>query len=238
MLRIPQMKTICALFSIVAALEPLAIGGTQDVWQAASPVEVDIDYDIPSNGRKSLLQKLPTMARVGKVLQDTCGLPCVTEWNNVKARTNLSEKDIESGKWAAKVGNMFESNIHSMKSLLAQTKTLSATQFSTSKPCDSPESCKIAELFSNKCSYARVGVLTTYNAFNVGTHVLGSITSVLCGCVHVGSKSKCPLENVPPICVFPYHVYKKAYSASSQLWEAAKGLAKTCQIQGDARVSS
>lgn len=232
------MKPFYALFSAATALEPLAVGGTQDVWQAATPVEVDIDYDIPTKAKKSLLQKTPAFERISKVLQESCGYPCLSEWSNIRARTNLSENDIRNGEWATKVGNMFESNIHSMKSLLAQTESLSETRYSSTEPCDSPSSCKIAELFSNKCSYARVGVLATYNAFNVGTHVLGSITSVLCGCVHVNGKSKCSLENVPPVCIFPYNVYKKAFSASSQLWEAAKGLTKTCLVQGDARISS
>ena len=232
------MKIICTILSAGMALEPLASVGTQNVWQASVPIEVDIDYDIPLANRKSLLQKRSSSDRIAKTLEASCGEPCLNEWNRIRSRVSLSESDLATGRWASKVASLLQSNLQSMKTLFAEITAYSSGNVSDGTPCSSPASCKIAELLADKCSYARVGVLATYNAFNVGTHVLGSVTSILCGCVHVANSSKCPLEKVPPVCVFPYNVYKKAFAASTQLWEAAKGLTKTCQVQGDARISS
>ena len=49
--------------------------GTQNVWQASVPIEVDIDYDIPIANRKSLLQKRSASDRIAKTLEASCGEP-------------------------------------------------------------------------------------------------------------------------------------------------------------------
>jgi hypothetical protein len=53
-------KLVCVsgLFSLVAAMEPLAPLGFQEVWQAGLPAEVHVNYDVPNSGMISELEAL------------------------------------------------------------------------------------------------------------------------------------------------------------------------------------
>ena len=88
--------------------------------------------------------------------------------------------------------------------------------------CGSDAFCGMQGLLANKCNYARVALQEAYGAVNVGAHVMGVLINTLCGCAHVYSQSMCVLAAVPPICVYPYSVYSKMFSASTQLWESVK----------------
>ena len=96
--------------------------------------------------------------------------------------------------------------------------------------CGTPAECELRELAVNKCTYGRAALQNTYNSLNVVAHVLGSLVSSLCGCVHVGHVSHCILQNVPPMCTFPYTVYSKVFAGSVQVWEAVKASTKSCMM--------
>ena len=96
--------------------------------------------------------------------------------------------------------------------------------------CGTPAECELRELSVNKCTYGRAALQNTYNSLNVVAHVLGSLVSSLCGCVHVEHVSHCVLQNVPPMCTFPYTVYSKAFAGSVQVWEAVKASTKSCMM--------
>ena len=121
---------------------------------------------------------------------------------------------------------------------------MSLTSKSTSKvlgfgtPCDSEASCALVQAFANKCNFGRMSLQQAYEGVNVAAHVLGVMTSVLCGCLYADTQAVCLLQGVPPVCVFPYMVYSKLFSASNELWEAVKGTTSSCQMHGDFRISS
>lgn len=96
--------------------------------------------------------------------------------------------------------------------------------------CGTPAECELRELAVNKCNYGRLALQNTYNSLNVVAHVLGSLVSTLCGCVHVEHVSHCILQNVPPMCTFPYTVYSKVFAGSVQVWEAVKASTKSCML--------
>ena len=96
--------------------------------------------------------------------------------------------------------------------------------------CGTPAECALRELATNKCNYGRVALQTTYNSLNVVAHVMGALVSSLCGCVHVQQVSHCILQNVPPMCTFPYTVYSKVFAGSVQVWEAVKASTKSCMV--------
>ena len=96
--------------------------------------------------------------------------------------------------------------------------------------CGTPAECELRELAVNKCTYGRAALQNTYNSLNVVAHVLGSLVSSLCGCVHVEHVSHCILQNVPPMCTFPYTVYSKVFAGSVQVWEAVKASSKACMM--------
>ena len=37
---------------------------------------------------------------------------------------------------------------------------------------------------------------------------------------------------IPPICIFPYNVYSKINTASTQIWEAVKSSTQVCMLHG------
>ena len=93
------MKIICTILSAGMALEPLAMVGTQNVWQASVPIEVDIDYDIPIANRKGLLQKRSASDRIAKTLEASCGEPCLKEWNSI-----VHESHYRRATWRLAIG--------------------------------------------------------------------------------------------------------------------------------------
>merc|ERR1712147_545942 len=90
-------------------------------------------------------------------------------------------------------------------------------EVSTGTACSTPAECELRELAVNKCTYGRAALQDTYNSLNVVAHVLGSLVSSLCGCIHVEHVSHCILQNVPPMCTFPYTVYSKVFAGSVQV---------------------
>ena len=112
-----------------------------------------------------------------------------------------------------------------------------------------PESRPIAEavaaayttaakaMAANKCNYARVALQGAYNELNIATHVLGTMVSSLCGCVHAGHVSTCALRTLPAVCAFPYTVYSRAFAGSVQVWEAVKAATKKCIIHRDPSIA-
>lgn len=105
-------------------------------------------------------------------------------------------------------------------------------------PCNSQTLCSIDGLLANKCSYMRKGMQLAYQGLNVVVHVMGVLTTVLCGCLFVFGEAKCILSAVPPICIRPYSVYSKAFSGSVQMWESVKSSTKTCILHGSPMISS
>merc|ERR1712151_452156 len=106
--------------------------------------------------------------------------------------------------------------------------------------CATPAACRLKTALANKCNYGREALQATYEGLNIAAHVMGVLISLLCGCtgVFVRGQAVCVLQNVPPVCVFPYNVYVKTFSGSTQLWEAVKGATKSCLVHGDAAVAS
>jgi hypothetical protein len=96
--------------------------------------------------------------------------------------------------------------------------------------CGTPAECELRALAVNKCTYGRAALQNAYNSLNVVAHVLASLVSSLCGCVHVEHVSHCILQNVPPMCTFPYTVYSKVFAGSVQAWEAMKASTKSCMM--------
>ena len=97
-------------------------------------------------------------------------------------------------------------------------------------PCATPAACAMKEREANRCNYARAALLSAYNDVNVLVHVLSTMVSTLCGCVHVQQVTHCALHQVPQACVFPYTVYSKAFAGSVQLWEAVKASTSRCSV--------
>jgi hypothetical protein len=56
--KMAKLVGISGLFSLVAAMEPLAPLGFQEVWQAGLPAEVHVNYDVPNAGLISELEAL------------------------------------------------------------------------------------------------------------------------------------------------------------------------------------
>ena len=104
--------------------------------------------------------------------------------------------------------------------------------------CATPAECELRELAVNKCTYGRAALQNTYNSLNVVAHVLGSLVSSLCGCVHVEHVSHCILQNVPSMCTFPYTVYSKVFAGSVQVWEAVKASTKSCMMHKGPAIQS
>lgn len=93
-------------------------------------------------------------------------------------------------------------------------------------------------MVANRCNYGRQALQTAYESFNVAVHTMGVAVSTLCGCTFVLDQAKCVMQNVPPVCIFPYNAYSRLFASSVQLWEAVKASTKTCLMHGDAAVSS
>ncbi|PFH31937.1 putative membrane protein [Besnoitia besnoiti] len=108
----------------------------------------------------------------------------------------------------------------------------------THVPCRDDASCKKLEHLVNTCNYARKGAMTASGMFNVITHVLNSVMSVLCGCLFVGPVHLCVLKNFPYTCKLPYPVYSSLFMATSQVWEAVKATTSICRVYGDPGFSS
>lgn len=175
----------------------------------------------------------------------TCGQACVNSFHNMVHE--LNSQDLNSSEaWLQGVTKMMEGVNTQAHLMLSSTQTRTSlvskshakTGVFGGTPCDSEASCTLVQAFANKCNYARISLQQSYEAVNVAAHVLGVMTSVLCGCVYGGTEAKCLLEGVPPTCVFPYMVYSRLFSASNELWEAVKGTTKACGVHGDARISS
>ncbi|KEP60912.1 UNVERIFIED_CONTAM: membrane protein, putative [Hammondia hammondi] len=105
-------------------------------------------------------------------------------------------------------------------------------------PCNSDSSCKRLEHLVNTCNYARKGAMVASGMFNVVTHVLNTVMSVLCGCLFVGPVHLCVLKNFPYTCKLPYPVYSSLFMATSQVWEAVKATTSLCRVYGDPGFSS
>lgn len=139
-----------------------------------------------------------------------------------------------------RVQSMYKQNLETTK--LAQSFVKSKAKFNlVDVPCGDATSCKLVEVIANKCDYARVGTLATYNAVNLAAHVFAVVMNVLCGCIHVGPISHCivPNTSLAPICEFPSQTYEAMMKASRQTWESGvKGTTKACNMIGDFRVAA
>merc|ERR1712032_335006 len=115
---------------------------------------------------------------------------------------------------------------------------LNMKMFMADTACNSQTMCSLKGLAANKCSYGRKGLSLAYQGLNIATQVLGTVVSLLCGCVYVQTFAFCMLQTIPFICLGPYQVYSKIYASSVQLWESVKGATKTCIIHGAPEISS
>lgn len=104
--------------------------------------------------------------------------------------------------------------------------------------CGSKTACLIKSMLANKCNYGRVGLQMAYKGVNIVVHIMGVLTSLLCGCLYVHRAAVCVLQVVPPVCTFPYSVYSKLFKVSQQLWESGKSVTNVCMVHGSALVSS
>lgn len=101
-------------------------------------------------------------------------------------------------------------------------------------PCFNDVSCKLVEVIGNKCNFGRVATLASYNAVNLATHVMSVVTSVLCGCFHVGPISRCVLDasQLPPVCGFFATGWGAMKSTSQSVWSAVKTATVNCRNIG------
>ncbi|AFZ80177.1 hypothetical protein BEWA_030300 [Theileria equi strain WA] len=67
----------------------------------------------------------------------------------------------------------------------------------TDTPCRTQAGCRRLEILINLCTYIRGGTQFAYDIFATMVHVLGSMLSVLCGCVFIGPVHICFLKNFP-----------------------------------------
>merc|ERR1712110_20265 len=103
--------------------------------------------------------------------------------------------------------------------------------------CAMSTTCKLRGMVANKCNYGRAGMNLVYQGINLAIHVLGIVITLLCGCLYIHTMATCVLQSVPPICVFPYNVYGKIWTASIQIWEGTKAITKMCMMHGSMTVS-
>ena len=181
------------------------------------------------------------IAEAEVTLAKECGNECVAVLRSVVNASGAGHKlDDSDGQHVLVLNSMSNQGLeriekaHALMQAVssgAETATGSNGQArSKDTACGTPAECELRELAVNKCTYGRAALQNAYNSLNVVTHVLGSLVSSLCGCVHVEHVSHCILQNAPPMCTFPYTVYSKAFAGSVQVWEAVKASTKSCMM--------
>ena len=181
-------------------------------------------------------------AEAEMILAQECGNECVAVLRSVVNASNAGPyMDGNVGKDVFVMKSMSDRGLEQMEKANGLIRAVSAGAESVmgsnvdhppskGTACASPAECELREIAVNKCTYGRVALQSTYNSLNVVAHVLGSLVSSLCGCVHVEHVSHCILQNVPPTCTFPYTVYSKVFAGSVQVWEAVKASTKSCMM--------
>jgi len=283
---------------------------SQPTWQAGQPIEVNVNFDVPSYGNVDLLEELrrassveyeleqrkmllKNQQSVGKLsslskdkhpisllevhsasdraelsldlpgdsfkkqiselqtsLAKNCGEHCVQVWNAVLASPAVQNASDTENMWATalvELANGVKEQAEESMELVAlfaggNQKSAGSESLGISVgqgvPCFGFASCKLKSLLANKCSFKRSALQSTYQALNVAVQILGTVTSLLCGCINVGPVATCVLGNVPAVCGFPYSAYSSAFSQSVSLWEAVKAATKSCMVHGEASISS
>lgn len=177
------------------------------------------------------------IAEAELTLARECGNECVAV---LRSFVNASVADYKGGQEAFVLSSVSKHSLEQMEEAHDLMQVVSAKVEAAAGPnsqkrskdtaCGTPAECEMRELAVNKCNYGRAALQKTYNSLNVVAHVLGSLVSTLCGCVHVEHVSHCVLQNVPPMCTFPYTVYSKVFAGSVQVWEAVKASTKSCMV--------
>ena len=177
------------------------------------------------------------LAEAEITLAKECGSECVAVLHSI---VNVSSAE-DGGKAELVMNAMSDKGLEQVERAHGLIQAVSVGTKAATRPdvsrllskgtaCGTPAECELRELALNKCTYGRAALQNTYNSLNVVAHVLGSLVSSLCGCVHVGHVSHCILQNVPPMCTFPYTVYSKVFAGSVQVWEAVKASTKSCMM--------
>ena len=128
-------------------------------------------------------------------LQAECGSECVSVWTKM-----FDSHGRMSSSWGEALTKMMQGQAKATSAQLMQVsdtgKQISSFMSMKHKlfgkatawnpvdtPCFDATSCKLMELLANRCDFARVSGMATYNAMNVGVHVLGIVMNVLCACL-------------------------------------------------------
>lgn len=190
-----------------------------------------------------------------KLMKD-CGKPCVDFFHQiVEASTKFDSRTGKvNNKWEdtlvslmqkeyTKVSDLYKDSLETSRlASFVQKRNKMKSRFNpVDSPCADEASCKAVEAVANKCNYARVGAIATYQSLNLAVHVFSVVINVLCGCVHAGNlpTSVCFLNGVAPVCNFPYPVFQGLFKASTQVWNTGvKETTKACNMIGDFRVAA
>lgn len=103
----------------------------------------------------------------------------------------------------------------------------------TDTPCKTEAGCRRLEMLINMCTYIRGGTQFAYDIFATMVHVLGSMLSVLCGCVFIGPIHVCFLKNFPYTCRIPYPVFTSLFQGTTSVWQLVKTTTSICRIYAD-----
>jgi len=107
-----------------------------------------------------------------------------------------------------------------------------------SVPCTGTGSCLLAEKAMNACNYGRVLTTVNYQTVNINAHILGVVSSMLCGCVYVANSGVCLLSGkLYPVCETADKLRQNMFQASVSSWEAVKGMTRKCNIHGDPKAA-
>ncbi|CAJ1371375.1 unnamed protein product [Effrenium voratum] len=180
-------------------------------------------------------------------LQQSCGHVCVTGLDNFNkdyaghgldaalvAFGNHISQFLDEAKADYGQGNITGAFLvrSGAKTLGGHRSNLGLADLLSDVACSSTTACKLKSFLANVCNYGRVALQTVYQVVNVVVHIMAVLITLLCGCLHILTVSFCVLQGIPPICIFPYNVYSKINTASTQIWEAVKATTQFCMLHG------
>ena len=149
-----------------------------------------------------------TMQQIDQELSADCGDACVQTWHGLVANVQSSGA------------------VQRVEDVLEQVQGAHAS-FLTEK-----ENQIRSEIAANGCNYGRILTTSTYQGLNLIAHVLSIVSSVVCGCVHVGPASKCALSKIYMFCQVPDRWRADAFSRATSAWESVKAMTRKCGVHG------
>jgi hypothetical protein len=178
------------------------------------------------------------LAEAEATLQADCGENCVKAFKNMMDWSRKAVAPGANGK--VMMSDALNEMLTAAKqegSDLAEKLSLQAVTVPTASFLTADPQAVVLEKLAEKCNFARVGALATYQAVNLAVHVVSVVGTMLCGCAAIGNGAGCAAGPYP-WCVFYSNVFNQAVQQSVSAWEAVKGTTKTCAIHGDPRIAN